>query len=126
MAAKNRLVLESRFPAVKRAAGDFLEHAVKKALDEGEHEAERRLERINDSHGYNLPTEVEQARSRLDGRIMYRPFFGRWFEYGAVQLLATPFMRPAHRKMRKRFKDEMGDNFEGFVRRRARVKGARR
>jgi HK97 gp10 family phage protein len=91
-----------------------------KALDEGEAEAEKKLERVNDSRGYNLPTEIEQETTgHQSGRIYYEPFYGRWFEYGTTHIAAYPFMRPAHRKMRKRFVDELGEEAPKWIRRKA-------
>jgi HK97 gp10 family phage protein len=121
--AKNHMRIESRFPAVKAAAHEAVRHARDKALDAGEHEAERKLELVDNSRGYDLPIDVGQENIGFQsGRIFYEPWYGRFFEYGTVRIPASPFMRPAHRKMRKVFKDDMGDNFENFVRRRARVR----
>jgi HK97 gp10 family phage protein len=118
LASKNRIHLESRFPAVKKGMYDAVRHARDRALDEGEHEAENRLERANDSRGYNLPTEIEQEKTgHQSGLIRYGEFYGKWFEYGTVYIAPSPFMRPAHRKMRKRFLDEMDGNVEKFIRR---------
>jgi hypothetical protein len=120
MATKNRVVLRSNFAAVKRAGHEAVQQARDRALDEGEDAAEQRLERANNSRGWNLPTDIEQEKTGFQsGLIRYDHFFGPWFEYGAVHLPASPFMRPAHRKMRKRFVDELDDNFEGWVRRKA-------
>lgn len=122
MAAKNKLKLESRFPAVKEAAHETVRRARDLALNAGEGEAEKRLERIDDTRGYELPIDIKQENIGFQsGRIFYEPFYGKWFEYGTVRIPAAPFMRPAHRKMRKVFKDEMGDQFEKFVRRRVRL-----
>jgi HK97 gp10 family phage protein len=114
--SRNRVVLESRFPAAK---WDAIQNARDRALDEGEHEAENRLERANDARGYNLPTEIEQEKTgHQSGLIRYGEFYGKWFEYGTVYIAPSPFMRPAHRKMRRRFLDEMGDEAPKFIRRR--------
>lgn len=120
MAKKSTVVLRSNFPAVKKAAHEVVQRARDSALDEGETEAEKRLDRANDSRGWNLPSDIEQEKTGFQsGLIRYPHFFGRFFEYGTVRIAPYSFMRPAHRKMRKRFIDEMGDNFEGWVRRRA-------
>ena len=117
--SRNRVVLESRFPAVKKGMHDAVQHARDRALDEGEAEAEKRLERANDARGYNLPMEIEQEKTGFQsGLIRYEPFYGKWFEYGTVYIAPAPFMRPAHRKMRRRFLDEMGDEAPKFIRRR--------
>ena len=123
MPAKTRLKIESRFPAVKEAAYEAVVHARDAALDEGEAEAEKRLERIDDTKGYELPINIEQRTiGHQSGLIEYNEWYGRFFEYGTVFINASPFMRPAHRKMRKRFIAELDDNFEGWVRRKARVR----
>lgn len=114
--------MTSRFPEAKKGARDAFEHAIGKALDVGEAEAEKRLERIDDTKGYDLPIDVGQEQSQMSGRIEYDPFYGRWFEYGTVYIPATPFMRPAHRKMRKEFIAKVGDDFEGWVRKRTRMR----
>jgi HK97 gp10 family phage protein len=117
--ARNRIHLESRFPAVKKGLYEAVQHARDRALDEGEAEAEKRLERVNDQRGYNLPTEIEQEKTgNQSGLIRYGDWFGKFFEYGTVYIAPSPFMRPAHRKMRKRFLDEMDGNVEKFIRRR--------
>jgi HK97 gp10 family phage protein len=121
--ARPRVKLESRFPAAKAAAHDAVRHARDLALNAGEGEAEKRLERIDDDRGYELPIDVKQENIGFQsGKIYYEPWYGRFFEYGTVRIPAAPFMRPAHRKMRKTFIEEMDDNFEGWVRRKARVR----
>jgi len=123
MPAKPRVKLESRFPAVKEAAHDAVRAARTLALNVGEAEAEKRLERIDDTRGYELPIDIGQENIGLQsGRIFYEPWWGRFFEYGTVRIPAAPFMRPAHTKMRKTFITVMGTNFEGWVRKRARVR----
>ena len=119
MATKNRVTLVSRFPAAKKGMYDAFSDARDKARDEGEAEAEKRLDRANDSRGYNLPSEIEQEKTgHQSGLIRYGEWFGKFFEYGTVHIAPYPFMRPAHRKMRKRFLDELGDNAPKFIRRR--------
>lgn len=121
--ARARTKLESKFPAVKAAAHDVVRHARDLALNVGEAEAEKRLERVDDTRGYELPINVEQENIGMQsGRIFYEPWYGRFFEYGTVRIPAAPFMRPAHRKMRKTFVSVMGGEFEGWVKRRARVR----
>ncbi len=121
--ARPRMRLESRFPAAVDAAHDAVRRSRDLALNAGEGEAEKRLERVDDTRGYELPIDVKQENiGHQSGKIYYEPWYGRFFEYGTVRIEAAPFMRPAHRKMRKVFRDTMADDFEGFVRRRARVK----
>lgn len=90
------------------------------ALDVGEDEAERRLERANNARGWNLPMNIDQETTGFQsGLIRYPEFFGKFFEYGTVYLPASPFMRPAHRKMRKAFIDELGDQAPKWIRKAA-------
>lgn len=120
--AKNRTKLESNFPAAKKAAWENVQVARKMALDAGEAEAEKKLERIDDSRGYELPINIEQEYlGHQSGRIYYEPWWGRLFEYGTVRIPAAPFMRPAHRRMRKVFLGEM-EGLEKFISRRAKVR----
>jgi HK97 gp10 family phage protein len=122
MPPKPRIKLESRFPAVKEAAWDTVRHARDKALDDGEQEAKRRMERSQ--HDLD-PGVVQQEKRGFQSGAVFIPsekWYYRYLEYGTVYIAATPFMRPAHRKMRKTFKDEMGEQFEKFVRRRVRIR----
>jgi hypothetical protein len=122
--ARPRTKLVSKFPEVKDSMRDAIRTASTLALNVGEGEAEKRLERIDDTRGYELPIDVGQDRDSdgLGGKIFYEPFYGRWFEYGTARIPAASFMRPAHRKMRKTFLATMPETFEGFVKRRARVR----
>lgn len=122
MAAKPKLKLVSRFPAVKEGAYDAINHAVNHALGVGQTEAERRLDQIDNTRGYALPATVGEERiGHQSGRIFYEPWYGRFFEYGTVYIEAFPFMRPAHRKMRKVFLDDMDGTVEKFISRRVRL-----
>lgn len=121
--AKNSVKLVSRFPAVKEAGHEAVRHAVTIALNAGEAEAEKRLESIDNDRGYELPIDIgQQSIGFQSGKIYYDHFYGKWFEYGTARWSALPFMRPAHRKMRKVFITLMGAEFEGWVRRRASVR----
>ena len=117
--ATNRTVLISRFPAAVAAAHATVRHARDMALNAGEAEAEKRLERIDDTRGYELPIDIGQATlGHQSGKIFYDQWYGRFFEYGTVHIPAASFMRPAHRRMRKVFKEEMGESFTKFLGRR--------
>jgi hypothetical protein len=122
--AKPKYRLESKIPQVKDSMHDALRVAVELALNTGEGEAEKRLERIDDTRGYELPIDVGQDKTDggKGGRIFYAPWYGAFFEYGTPTIPAASFMRPANRKMRKAFLATMPDTFEGFVKRRARVR----
>jgi HK97 gp10 family phage protein len=122
--AKPKYRLESKIPQVKDSMHDAVRVAVELALNTGEGEAEKRLERIDDTRGYELPIDIGQDKSDagMTGKIFYEPWYGKFFEYGTVRIQAGPFMRPANRKMRKQFLETMGPTFDGFVKRRARVR----
>lgn len=128
--AKTTVKLESRFPQAKKGAADAVTHAIKEALVEGQEEAQGRIERARDKTGYDLDPFVvwqkhfKRADGELEGGMIFIHsdwWYYKFFEHGTVFIPATPFMRPAHRKMRDRFKAEMGDNFEKFVTRRTRM-----
>jgi hypothetical protein len=122
MAKKSRMRLESKFPEVKRANRDAVKKAIQLAVNVGEGEAEKRLERIDDSRGYELPIDVKSEARDDDGRILYEPFYGIFFEYGTPTIPAASFMRPGHRKMKKAFLDDLPGIVDGFIGRRARVR----
>ena len=110
----NRVVLRSRFKEAGRHARKQTERAVEKAVEAGEREANIRIEKANAQRGWNISTDVESEASGMSGKIEFPHFWGRFFEYGSVKHDAMPFMRPGHRKMRKVFKQEMGELFSGF------------
>lgn len=119
---KPRVKLESRFPAAKKAGWEAAQAARTVALNVGEHEAEKRLERIDDTRGYELPIDIGQENiGHQSGRIFYDPWYGRFFEYGTVRIPASPFMRPAHRMMRKAYVAALGADLKLFLRK-ARVR----
>lgn len=121
--AKPSLRITSNFKAAKEAGWETARLARKRALDAGEAEAETRLERIDDTRGYDLPIDVGQENIGFQsGKIFYEPWFGRFFEYGTVRIPAAPFMRPAHRKMRKVFVETMATDLSVFIRARAGVR----
>jgi hypothetical protein len=118
----SKITLKSNIRAVKKAAHGGVDASIKKAVDAMEAEAEKRLERIDDTKGWDLPIDIGQEHGPLYGKIEYEPWWGRFFEYGTVFIPGQGFMRGAHRKGRKVFKDDMGDNFEGYIKRRAGVR----
>lgn len=122
--AKPRVKLVSKIPQVKDSMHDAVRASVALALNVGEGEAEKRLERIDDTRGYELPIDIGQSKTAggMGGRIFYDPWYGVIFEYGSPNIPAASFMRPANRKMRKAFLASMPETFEGFVKRRARVR----
>lgn len=121
--AKQKSTLRSSFPAAKRAKTQFVATAVDAALKAGEETANQKIERTDAARDYNLPADVDHERIGFQsGKIVYDHFYGRWFEYGTPHIQPMPFMRPAHRKMRKVFIGLMGTEFEGWVKRKAQVR----
>jgi hypothetical protein len=121
--ARQRIVLRSNFRAAREAGKDAVADAIKKATDEMHEEASNRLDRAAGQRGYNLySTDLEMETSDDEGTIKYPHFYGRWFEYGAVHIVAMPFMRPGHRKGRAKLVSELKSDFEKWVRRRAAIR----
>jgi HK97 gp10 family phage protein len=119
----SKTVLISRFPAAKKAAHELVVVARDAALLEGENTANDKLEATDVGRGYDLPVDVsKETIGWQSGKIVYDHFWGKFFEYGTVYIAAAPFMRPAHRKMRKTFITIMGTKFEGWLRARAGVR----
>lgn len=118
-----RVVLRSNFRLAKKAGKEAVADAIEKATETMHDEASNRLDKAAGARGYNLySTDIDFETSDEDGKIVYRKFYGKFFEYGTVYIPPIPFMRPAHRKGRKRLLDELGDNFEKWVRRRAAIR----
>lgn len=121
MASKTKLV--SRFPQAKKGGHDALDNAITEALVVGQEEAQARLGRSgHDVNPFNVHKKhFKTADGDLEGGMIFvhsDHWYYRFFETGTVFIKATPFMRPAHRRMRKSFEAEMGEKFEGFVSRR--------
>jgi HK97 gp10 family phage protein len=121
-----RVKLESRFPAVKKAMWEAVQEARDDALDIGEEETQNRIGKARSSRGYDLdPFVVNQEKTGFQSGRIFVPeerWYYKFFEYGTVYIQATPFMRPAHRKMRKAFVDKLGDKAPKFIRRKAGVR----
>ena len=103
--AKNRIKVESRFPAVKRAAWETVQSARALALDAGEEVANRKVEKVNDERGYNLPKDTigQEKIGFQSGKVFIGgkdEFWWRFFEYGTVHIPASPMIRPASSAMR--------------------------
>jgi HK97 gp10 family phage protein len=123
MATKSRVKIESRFPAAKKAAHETVQFARELALSEGKATANAKISKTDAQRGYKLPADVQKENIGFQsGKIFYDEWYGRFFEYGTVNIQAAPFMRPAARVMRKVFIGAMGTHFEGWVKRRARVR----
>lgn len=120
--ARKAYRVTSKLPQAKRAMHDQIEKAQAQALNIGEREAESRLQRVNSSRGYLLPTDVEQEIEDKEARLVYDNWYGHFFEYGTTYIVASPFMRPAGRKMNKAFTKAMKSDTEAAIRRKAEVK----
>src|SRR6266487_2890822 len=106
MASKNKIHIESRFPAAKEAAYETVRLARELALAAGKETAIRKVQALNDSRGYNLPEdEIDSEKIGFQsGRVFIGgsdEFWWRFFEYGSANLAAFPMIRPASRVMRK-------------------------
>lgn len=128
--ARNRVRIESSFPAVKRAGWETVTKARETWLEVGAETAEKRANDQAASRGYELQVGVDKERiGHQSARISAVTHTSRWgddpwllrfFEYGTVHIAAMPFMRPAARKANKAFVAEMGDELEGNIRKRSR------
>ncbi len=130
--AKSRMTIQSNFPAVKKAAWDTVSEARDKWIDVGKDAAQDKATDQAATRGYDLQVGIEGERlGHQSARIFAATHTSRWgndpwilrfFEYGAVQIPAMPFMRPGARKGNKAFVEHMGDKLEGKIRRRAGVR----
>ena len=117
MARRNRVTLRSNFPEVKRAGKKAVDQAVDEATAVGVEETQTRLGRT----GYDDDPFVVRRKNfgGGEGGMIFVPsekWYYRFREYGTVFLPAKPFMRPAHRKMRKEFLEKVGDHVDAFTR----------
>lgn len=130
--AKSRMTIRSRFPAAKKAAHEVVQQAREVWMEVGQETAQQRVESQAASRGYALQVGIEKERIGFQSARIYAvthserwgddPFFLRFFEYGSANIPAMSFMRPGARKANKAFVATMGSHFEGWVRRRARVR----
>jgi HK97 gp10 family phage protein len=129
--ARNRVVLRSEFPAVKKAGWETIQKAREVWLDVAADTAEEKASSGAATHGYGgLQVGIEKERLGHQSARIYPvthsekwgddPWFLRFFEYGTVHLSAIPFMRPAERKAKKAFLAVMGSELQGTIRRRVR------
>jgi hypothetical protein len=111
----SKVIVQSRFREAGVWATRKTHDAVDHALDEGQKKADTGIEKINASQGYQLPASTEKEGTGYhSGLIKYPEFYGQFFEFGFYSVPPMPFMRPAHRVMRKVFKTDMGNLFRGF------------
>jgi HK97 gp10 family phage protein len=126
MAPKPKVKFTSRFPEAKKGGHDGVAHAVKAATADGRDEAVKRIGKARSVRGYKLDPGIireKHFKGGVEGGMVFVPsdhWYYRFFETGTVYIPATPFMRPANRKMRKTFTEKMGEDFEPFIRKRVR------
>jgi hypothetical protein len=131
VASKNRIVIRSEFPAVKRAAWETVQKARETWLEVGAKEAQEKVDSQAATRGYNLSIGIGKERLGFQSARIFTtahsvrwgddPFWERFFEYGTLTIPAMPFVRPAARKANKAFLLEMGTKLEGNIRRKAYV-----
>ena len=129
--AKNRVIIRSEFPAVKRAGYEAVQEARELWLATGKQTAEAKAEQQAATRGYALQVGVDTERiGHQSARISAvthtekwgdDPWILRFFEYGTAFIPAMPFMRPGARKANKAFVAALGTQLEGKIRRKARV-----
>lgn len=130
--AKNRVVIRSNFPAVKRAGWEAVQEARELWKATGKETAEKKATDQAATRGYALQVGVDAENigfqsARItptthSSRWGDDPWFLRFFEYGTVFIPAMPFMRPAARKANKVFVAHLGAHLEGKISRRAGVR----
>lgn len=121
--AGTKIVLRSNFRLAKKAGDEVAKHALNKAGDAMHEEAGNRLDKAAGQRGYNLySTDLDIKKTDDEAEIHYGQWYGKFFEYGTEHILPMPFMRPGHRKGKAVLLDELGDNFEKWVRRRAGIR----
>lgn len=127
MAAKARIKVESNFKVAKEAGHDALALAIRKAVDEGAQVTKAKIDSQAGSRGYDLHSDAVSTNvTPFDGAIMVgsaADFWWRFFEYGSANIPAMPVIRPGSRKARKVLKEELAENFEKFISRRAAIRG---
>lgn len=124
--AAMKIKLDSNFIRAKDAGHDAVAQAIRKAIDAGGNVTKKKIDSQAGSRGYNLDSgAVSTNVTPFDGAIMVgapADFWWRFFEYGSKNIPAMPSIRPGSRKARKVLKQELDENFEKFISRRAAVK----
>lgn len=130
--AKNRVIIRSEFPAVKKAAYEAVQEAREVWLETGQETAEAKAADQAGSRGYALQVGIAKEHIGFQSARIVAvthtskwgddPWFLRFFEYGTVNIPAMPFMRPAARKANKAFVAVLGTALEGKIRMRARAR----
>ncbi len=124
--ARSKTKLTSKLPQAIAGMHDAFDDAVKEALIVGQEVAQSKLEKT----GYDVdPFAVwkkhfKRADGTLEGGMIFvhsDKWYYKFFETGTVYIRATPFMRPAHRKMKATFLTLIGDKAEPAIRKRAKL-----
>ncbi len=115
--------LKSNFKVCRDVADDLKKKAIREGTEAMEAEAAKRISRAADVRGYELTTaDLETEVSDDEGTLRHAKFWWRFFEYGSVYIAPIPALSPGHRKGRKVVREVLGDDFEKWIRRRARVR----
>jgi hypothetical protein len=128
-----KLIVESRFPQVKKAAQDTMQRAQKVWSQVGVEEAERLAASQAANRGYdNLDISVEVVQGRGNTLALTPtadslkwgddPWWIRFFEYGTVFIPAMPFLRPAASRANKAYGLTVLNDLEKNIRKKASVK----
>ncbi len=130
--AKNRVSIQSNFPAVKKAGWETVQEARELWMEVGQETAQDKADSQAATRGYNLSIGIGKERiGHQSARIFATghsekwgddPWWTRFFEYGTVGIAPMPFIRPAARKANKAFVVAMGAHLEGKIRRKASVR----
>jgi HK97 gp10 family phage protein len=123
VAAKKKLKVTSNFKACKGASDEAISELVRKATDAMEETTKDRIAKTAGRRGYNLsPDQVRKDVTDDEGTIRLEEFYWRFFEYGTTRIAAMPSLRPGHRAGRKIVKNDAGEIFEKWMRRKAAIK----
>lgn len=121
--AKSKFNMKANFRLAKDAAHDTVEDAIKKAINEGAETTRHRIDKQASARGYLLHSNsVFEDAGKKDGTIglgARDEFWWHFFEYGTPTIPAMPMLRPGHRKAKKVFRDELGDQLEKRIKRKA-------
>lgn len=130
--ARNRVKVESRFHAAGKATRELAVRNREIWLDVGAETMEKRASDQAASRGYALQVGIDKERVGFQSARLTPvthsekwgddPWFLRFFEFGTVHIGAMPFVRPGARKANKAYIAAWGKDWEGWVRRRARVR----
>jgi hypothetical protein len=131
VAGKNRIVIQNRFPQVKKGAREAVTAARQVWTEVCKEAAGSAVESKAGSRGYALQVGFgSELLGYQSARVFTTahsskwgddPFFLRYFEYGTVHIGPMPFMRPGARKANKAWLTAMGTGFEAKIRMRTKI-----